>query len=200
VTAGSIIETFAQLEDSASAGGALQNVLPPLLMVVGVVLLGFILVNSVRGRIARRQAETPSPRERIERMKAAAGGQEDIHAAGAELLKTAQRLAGQLDAKAERLEQLLAPAEQRIASLEALLRQVEALSAQPSSGAALIEPEVEGPAGTDEQPASAVPVDPLTAMIYELADAGRGPVQIAQQLDEQVGKVELILALRGDDR
>ena len=49
-------------------------------------------------------------------------------------------------------------------------------------------------------PASAVPADPLTTTVYELADAGHGPVEIAQQLEEQVGKVELILALRGDDR
>jgi len=39
-------------------------------------------------------------------------------------------------------------------------------------------------------------IDPLSASVYELADRGRTPVQIAQYLDEQVGKVELILALR----
>ncbi|GEM_PF-1251026 len=42
------------------------------------------------------------------------------------------------------------------------------------------------------------PIDPLTANVYELADRGRSPVEIARYLDEQVGKVELILALRGD--
>ena len=41
-------------------------------------------------------------------------------------------------------------------------------------------------------------MDPLAEQIYELADAGRTPVEIAQDLDEQVGKVELILALRPD--
>ena len=40
------------------------------------------------------------------------------------------------------------------------------------------------------------PSDPLTRQIYEMADQGTTPVEIAQQLDEQVGKVELILALR----
>jgi hypothetical protein len=38
--------------------------------------------------------------------------------------------------------------------------------------------------------------DPLTRQIYELADEGQTPVEIARRLDEQVGKVELILALR----
>jgi hypothetical protein len=34
------------------------------------------------------------------------------------------------------------------------------------------------------------------AAVYELADGGRDPVEIARALDEQIGKVELILALR----
>lgn len=45
-------------------------------------------------------------------------------------------------------------------------------------------------------PAAPLSLDPLSASVYELADRGRSPVEIAQQLDEQVGKVELILALR----
>ena len=39
-------------------------------------------------------------------------------------------------------------------------------------------------------------LDPLTQSVYELADTGYQPLQIAQELDEQVGKVELILSLR----
>ncbi|MBL1219046.1 MAG: hypothetical protein D8M59_16325 [Planctomycetes bacterium] len=39
-------------------------------------------------------------------------------------------------------------------------------------------------------------VDPLTSSVYELADRGRSPIEIARELDEQVGKVQLILALR----
>lgn len=47
----------------------------------------------------------------------------------------------------------------------------------------------------DEIPMSSF-LDPLTANVYELADRGRTNIEIAQYLDEQVGKVELILALR----
>lgn len=43
---------------------------------------------------------------------------------------------------------------------------------------------------------SHVPTDPLADSVYQLADDGLGPEQIARQLDEHVGKVELILALR----
>jgi hypothetical protein len=39
-------------------------------------------------------------------------------------------------------------------------------------------------------------LDPLTRRVYELSDAGHNPVDIARALDEQIGKVELILALR----
>lgn len=39
-------------------------------------------------------------------------------------------------------------------------------------------------------------IDPLTESVYQLADAGRNAVSIAQELEEQIGKVELILALR----
>lgn len=38
--------------------------------------------------------------------------------------------------------------------------------------------------------------DPLTRSIYELADAGKAAQQIASELNEHTGKVELILALR----
>lgn len=41
--------------------------------------------------------------------------------------------------------------------------------------------------------------DPLTASVYELADRGLQSVAIAQNLDEHVGKVELILALRSSE-
>jgi hypothetical protein len=193
----------------------IQNILAPVLMVVGVILLGFILVGSVRGKVARRQAATPSPREQIERVKGLAGGQENVYAANAELLETAQRLAGQLDAKAERLQQLMNEAERRVAALRAVLEETDASSAGSSAGgssaggsssgggaAEMFAGEPLGRIGPSSASASAsaVPADPLTTTVYELADAGHDPVQIAQQLDEQVGKVELILALRGDDR
>jgi len=40
------------------------------------------------------------------------------------------------------------------------------------------------------------PTNSLTANIYELADRGLSPVAIARDLDEPIGKIELILALR----
>ena len=42
----------------------------------------------------------------------------------------------------------------------------------------------------------ALPQDPLARSVYALADQGNDPQQIAKELQEHVGKVELILALR----
>ena len=39
-------------------------------------------------------------------------------------------------------------------------------------------------------------LDPITREVYELADAGHAPVEIARKLGQHTGKVELILALR----
>jgi hypothetical protein len=41
-----------------------------------------------------------------------------------------------------------------------------------------------------------VPDDPLARQVYQLADTGLAPADIAQKIGEHVGKVELILALR----
>ncbi len=39
-------------------------------------------------------------------------------------------------------------------------------------------------------------MDPFTQQVYDLADAGHPAVTIARDLNEQVGKIELVLALR----
>jgi hypothetical protein len=47
-----------------------------------------------------------------------------------------------------------------------------------------------------KRPSQSLHVDPLARAVFELADAGRTPVQIAGELNEHTGKVELILNLR----
>lgn len=79
-------------------------------------------------------------------------------------------LAGQMERQAARLERLLGEADARI-------RQLERLNAG--------RPPPRDPA-----------VDPLNQQVYELSDEGLPPVEIARQLNQQTGKVELILALR----
>jgi hypothetical protein len=143
-----------------------------------------------------------------------------VHHLTSNMLDLAQRLSAQLDNKAARIEALLEDAEIVLARLEDAASGAvipELVSEAPESSEAheafdddpLDEPEITVVERSDPQPPAPRertrlarrddddgPPDPLTAAVYQLADDGHQPVQIAQQLDEQVGKVELILALR----
>jgi hypothetical protein len=170
-------------EPVAAAGKPLAgSLLPAILLALGALVIIAVLVRLLRRRAATSARERAvTPRARIEAIRAGEGRENDAHAAEARLLETAQRLAGQLDAKADRLEQLIAAADERIEAIGAL-----------ASGAP-----VPGPAAArSRRDEPAHPPDPLTAAVYEMADLGRDPVEIARALDEQIGKVELILALR----
>ena len=152
------------------------------LVVIAIVGIGVVLTFTIRARIARRNAEQPSPRELIEQLKASRQRSDDVHTLSGELLDTAQRLGAQLDNKARHLESLIERADQRIAAL--------------SSSPAAIPPPLEGGEPAPRAPAPPGQLDPLTRAVYEHTDAGLHPVEIARRLDEQVGKIELILALR----
>ncbi len=172
---------------------AFQDSVLPMIAVVAVVGIGVLLTISIRGKIARRNADRPSPRETIERLKAA--GQQRGHAqsALAELLQTAQQVGAKLDNKAARLELLIQQADERISRMS---------QNNEAGGVASDRPQLTTAAAVDRAPAAValnepgVPLDPLIQSVYELADTGYQPIQIAQELDEQVGKVELILSLR----
>jgi hypothetical protein len=159
-----------------------QSPLAPVLLVAGVVMLGVLLTFGIRAKIARRNRDRPSPRELIEHVKATHERADDAHAVASHLADTARRLSAQLDNKARRLEVLIRQADERITALSGTANGPTA----PRAGGA-----------RDETPASAAPpLDPLTRSVYDHADTGMSALEIAQQLDEQVGKVELILALR----
>ncbi|MHC4128983.1 MAG: hypothetical protein ACYSWT_12655 [Planctomycetota bacterium] len=160
-----------------------QSPLAPVLMVAGVVLFGALVTIGIRGKIARRNREAPSPREMIEQVKANRAQTDDAHAAASRLADTARRLSAQMDNKARRLEVLIREADERLAALSDL------------EGDRAPSVQTDGVRDAAAPPA-APPLDPLTRSVYEHADTGLTALEIAQQLDEQVGKVELILALR----
>ena len=162
----------------------------PVIMVVGVVSIGVLLTLSIRTKIARRNAAAHDPRQLIAQVRAERQPHNDLDAATAEHLDMTQRLAAQLEFKAQRLEQLMHQADRKIEQLEQLsgkIGPVPAAAAKPVAKKRTPPP----------RPAPPEPVaDPLTASVYELADSGRDPADIARELDEHVGKVELILSLR----
>jgi hypothetical protein len=109
-------------------------------------------------------------------------------------------LCARLDERAARLESLLVDAKATIARLEALHASTPPPSAPRARRAAkhneppLVEVVAQSPTATL---AAKSPSDPLCARVYELADSGADAVEIAKQLSEHTGKVQLILALRG---
>jgi hypothetical protein len=165
-----------------------HSIWAPVLLVAGVVLVGALLTMSIRAKIARKNRQRPSPREMIDQAKRGRDHAETAHAAASQLADTARRLGAQLDNKARRLEVLIEEADERITALG----RAAAAGAERWPPAAT----TETAAATHAPPPPLRALDPLTRAVYEHADAGRTPVEIAQHLDEQVGKVELILALR----
>jgi uncharacterized protein YaaN involved in tellurite resistance len=110
-------------------------------------------------------------------------------------------MAARLETRAARLEALLDQADERIEKLEARLAagtvsnhvaSAQRPNAQPEPSTSN-DPWAEDDApATETQPSS----DPLHQEVYELADSGQSPLAIARRLDQQVGTIELILALR----
>lgn len=109
----------------------------------------------------------------------------------------ARHLAAQIDAKAERLERLIRLADDRLAALEQAA--AEGMLDAPSGLADAREPKAGrvGRAIGGGAPSATLEADPVTRRVHELADEGRSPREIALTLGEHVGKVQLILALRG---
>ena len=216
---------------AAGSGSILTTWLPPLLMVIGVIILGILLVIALRGTkyksgtAASASAPTsatpssPSSTTSAASTNGAAGGHvlsarrqiQDAHGLANDLLADAQRLSGALDHKSRQLEELLSAAEARIADLTAMVeRAIEVRSESPDPTPSMRKSMIGPNHDADAAPVNAthrtsprveheihIERDPLTRSVYRLSDAGRKPLDIARELHEQVGKVELILALRG---
>lgn len=162
------------------------STLATVLVGFGVVLAVFLLMRlqwrRKSGRSARF-ARDAAPSERIQAIRDQAEGSGSIHRTMAEATELAQRLGAQLDNKAHRLELLIEDAEHVIERLE-----------RAEKGDRPAHPRTPRLTGDDE-PASDQ-ADPATRQIYALADEGLDAVEIARRLDQHLGKVQLILALR----
>jgi hypothetical protein len=155
----------------------LASLLPELLVIVLVAGLGVLLALAVRATMrhwaddAANSAPSPMSREDISRLEA--------------LVAEARSLIDELDRRSAGMQDLL----QRLGGSQSPEHQ-PASSPSPR-GRSL----VAGQRSVAPHPAAAE-ADPATQKIYGLADEGLDAVKIAQRLGEQVGKVQLILALR----
>lgn len=102
-----------------SLGG--PNTLAGLLMAGGVLIITFILMS----RLRRKQRNAPPnipPMEQVEAIRARATNRADIDAYKVDAHDFTRQMAALLDSKAERLEQLILDADDRLARLEAASR------------------------------------------------------------------------------
>jgi hypothetical protein len=114
----------------------------------------------------------------------------DAAASADELRRLAQQVADDLDAKADRLAMLIKHADRRIKALSELAEGV------PGTDEARVVTRAGG--GRTREPAAVRGAvnDPIAEQVYQMADSGLTPVQIAQKLSQPTGNVELMLALR----
>lgn len=181
--------------EAAGEASQARQWLPAMLMSVGIVIILVLWSMSIRNRSTRKHAEFATPREQIERIKAGHRTREIEGALTAEFVTSATEIAARLENKAERLEQLIEQADERLMRLREAMGMTESEPTHEGATAAM-QPESDRSRATDAPPHRPEPADPLALAVIELSDAGHSPVEIAQQLDEQIGKVELILALR----
>lgn len=166
------------------AGKPALDAFPMLLMAAGVMLLIVVLLNHLRKSVKRRsQRGVMQPSERIEAIhKDASGSSTLLERRMAQAADLSRELTAIIDNRSERLDVLVRHADERIERLERLLGEAQGvLPARPVSVNA-------GEASYAN--------DTLKQQIYDLADRGEKPIEIAKRLGQHTGKVELILALR----
>lgn len=162
---------------------------------VGLLIVGIMFIIAAMFSLGRSRRKSASgnltARDALERAKQKQEVRNDLESLMVDLEQMARRLSAQLDAKTMQVEKANREADERIAQLEALKAEL----VRPTTIASRVE---QGSSDSslhahDQPPADA---DPLTREVYALADQGRGPADIARELKEHQGKVELILALR----
>ncbi len=157
------------------------------MLVAGVMLVViWLLMRSHKGKDPLSQSV---PRMSLAQQKNVERQMESLLVEFAEM---ARQISAQLDTRSAKLELLIKEADEKLAMLKQRLgagheaqEKTEPLAAQ------------EAVAAPAQAPAKAPgPPPPQHADVYQLADQGRSPLEIARQLNRPSGEVELILALR----
>jgi hypothetical protein len=117
----------------------------------------------------QREPPAASPKARLRR---------DLDELVVELQETSRRISAEIDMRFSKLDAVIQDADRRIAVLNRLTRQ----GADPSADV--------------KHDAASGAADVRHAVVYELADAGASPLEIARELGKTPGEVELILNLR----
>ncbi|MEK6675906.1 MAG: hypothetical protein AABZ47_09665 [Planctomycetota bacterium] len=154
--------------------------------VIGLLAVGFSAMRKGR-KVWEPRPTNVRDRDRSSRNQAET--LRNIEAAMTQLDELARQITGRIDAKLSQLDIALREADVRIDSLS---RRTRSANGQETVDVTL---EDESRVGLSMQPSSSVSPDPHQP-VYQLADSGLAPIDVAQELGRPTGEVELILALR----
>lgn len=171
-----------------------------LLIPAGLSLICLWLMIRYRKRHQRLvQARRLTVGEQVERSKQYRGVHGDLEKLMVEVEQLAKRFAAQLDAKAVQIEDLVRAADMRIEALQKLMEHKptdnQDGATRPADGEIPLTP-MKAPPLPSTAPSTDLPTQELSRRVCSLSDAGMAPVDIARELAEHVGKIELILSLR----
>ena len=159
------------------------------ILVAAVVGLTILMRSTARRVRASKQVSATPPKERYVEYQEASRAVRNMGQVMLELDQLSREVHGRLDTKLVRLETIIRDADERI---ERLSRLAKAGEDRPS-------PEI-----TVDEEASQVPGTPgggaqdrRHTRIFELADSGLTTLEVAKQVGQTPGEIELILSLRG---
>ena len=165
------------------------------ILALAVVCLTIVMLSTHR-RIRRSQVPSESPvAKRYFELKERRAATRDMEQVMLELDQLSRQIHGRLDTKLVRLEAVIRDADERIDRLSRLVRSAKEV---PSLEVTLAEerPEQECEAAAEPRGTALEQCHHRYAVIYELADRGTSPLQIAEEVGKTDGEIELILALR----
>ncbi len=172
-----------------------SQLVPIIVLMVALVLL----MSSMRRRqqlIKKRQSAPLPPAPRSDASGSTQAIRRDLEDLLVELQDLSRRISAEIDTRFVKLESAMRDADRRIAVLNRLSRQLAPpYPSEDGRGTAGNVGEAGQPDGAQGE-SSRTGADLRHTVIYELADAGFTPVEIARELGRTPGEVELILNLR----
>ncbi len=168
-------------------------------MVVMVLAGTTVMLMMLRRHQFRRVTGRDVTREQFARLRDQTEVRNSMDTLLLQLEQLQREINAQLDTKFARLETVIHDADQRIAELKRL-RNEPVEPAEPPTVHLQPEPELRPAAPAPPAPAPSAPNPPRTEeqrRVFELHDAGRTPVEVAEALGLPLGEVQVMLQLRG---
>lgn len=159
------------------------------------VIVGTVVLLVFTRRKSRQAPVSPRARARERRgeFERRRSLDDDLRETMIELENLARQVNAQIETKYHKLEAVIRDADDRLARLEHVLSGGRA----QREGASSLDITVDDvPKADTSSPAAAKDRHADHRRVYELADAGRSPMEIARCLDLSAGEVDLILAVR----